>query len=92
MDGLIILGGEKKIARPSEVEIAGKDIIVVQTKRGKLKTRLGMYLLGQAFFSRELMRPFKPRSIRTVAICTAGDDVLEPIAREFSIEVVVLPQ
>ncbi len=85
LDGVIILGGEKQIAKASEVEIEGKDIIVVQTKG----TRLGMYLLGQAVFSRQLMKPFKPRSIRSVAICTKGDDILEPLASEFGVEVVV---
>ncbi len=89
LDGVIIVGGEKTIAKAREVEIEGKDIIVVQTKRGKLSTRLGMYLLGQAFFSKELMKPFKPRSIRCVAICTKGDDILEPLAAKLGVEVVV---
>ena len=62
LDGVIVLGGETKIATSDEVEIEGKDIIVVQTKAN----RLGMYLLRQAVFSRELMKPLKPRSIRTV--------------------------
>ena len=85
LDGVIVLGGEKKMAKSVEVDIEGKDIIVIQTKAN----RLGMYLLGQAVFSRQLMKPFKPRSIRSVAICTKGDDVLEPLASEFGIEVVV---
>jgi len=85
LDGVIILGGETTIATTDEVEIEGKDIIVVQTKAN----RLGMYLLRQAVFSRELMKPLKPRSIRTVAICTAGDDVLEPFASDYDVEVVV---
>lgn len=46
-----------------------------------------MYLLGQALFSRHLLTPFEPRTIETVAVCTKGDSVLEPIAlahgREF---------
>lgn len=66
-------------------EIEGKDIIVVQTKAN----RLGMYLLGQAVFSKELMKPLKPKNIRTVAICIKGDNVLEPIASEYGVEVVV---
>ncbi len=85
LDGVIIPDGEKKIAKSHEAQIEGKDIIVIQTKAN----RLGMYLLGQAGFSRQLMKPFKPRSIRSVAICTKGDDVLEPLASEFGIEVVV---
>ena len=85
LDGVIVLGGETKIATSDEVEIEGKDIIVLQTKA----KRLGMYLLGQAVFSRELMKPLKPKSIRTVAICTKGDDVLEPFASDYDVEVVV---
>jgi len=85
LDGVIILGGKTKIATTDEVEIEGKDIIVVQTKAN----RLGMYLLGQAVFSKELMKPLKPKSIRTVAICIKGDDVLKPIASEYGVEVVV---
>jgi hypothetical protein len=58
----------------------------VQTKA----LRLGMYLLGQAFFSRELIKDrFAPRSVRTDALCAIDDDVLRPIAERFNIEVVV---
>jgi len=32
IDGVIILGEPKRIAKPSEVSINGKDIIVLQTK------------------------------------------------------------
>ena len=85
LDGVIVLGGETKIANWDEVEIEGKDIVVVQAKA----KRLGMYLLGQAVFSKELMKPFKPRSIRTVAICVKNDEVLEPLASEYGVEVVV---
>ena len=89
LDGLIIVGGETRIAKAKDVEIEGQDIIVVQTKRGRLHSRLGMNLLGQAFFSRELMKRFNPRSIRSVAICTGSDDILGPIAEKFGIEVIV---
>ena len=85
LDGVIILDAPHIIAQSREVEITGKDIVVVQTKTG----RLGMYLLGQALFSRHLMEPFQPRSIRTVAICTKGDASLEPLAEKYGIEVVV---
>lgn len=50
-----------------------------------------MYLLGQAVFSARLMVRFEPASIRSVAICTAGDPVLEPLAKEFGVEVIVYP-
>ena len=87
LDGVIILGGPFEMRLPDSVELKGKDIVVVQTKA----SRLGMYLLGQAVFSRRLMEPFKPSSIRSVALCTNGDAVLEPLAKEYGIEVVVIP-
>jgi hypothetical protein len=86
LDGVIILGGPFEIQPADSVEIMGKDIVLVQTKA----SRLGMYLLGQAVFSRRLMEPFKPASIRSVALCTKGDSVLEPLAKEYGVEVVVL--
>jgi hypothetical protein len=58
----------------------------VQTKA----LRLGMYLLGQAFFSRELIKDrFAPRSVRTIALCAIDDAILRPIAERFGVEVVV---
>jgi hypothetical protein len=58
---------------------------VVQAKA----SRLGMYLLGQALFSKHLVEPFRPRSVRTIALCASSDSVLEPLARSHGIEVVV---
>jgi hypothetical protein len=86
LDGVIIPGGPFEIRMADSVELAGKDIVVVQAKA----SRLGMYLLGQAVFSRRLMEPFKPASIRSVALCAKGDSVLEPLAKEFGVEVVVI--
>jgi hypothetical protein len=52
--------------------------------------RLGMYLMGQALFSRVLIEErFAPRSVRTVALCAIDDAVLRPIAERYGIEVVV---
>jgi hypothetical protein len=85
IDGIIVLGGPRKIATSSEVDIAGKDIIVIQAKA----QRLGMYLMGQAVFSPELMKPFKPASIRSVALCSETDSVLEPLLAPFGVEVIV---
>ena len=85
LDGVVILGGEFRIAKASEVDIEGKVIVVIQTK----VNRLGMYLMGQAFFSRELMKTFKPKSIKTVAICGKDDTVMRYLCKEFDIEVVV---
>ncbi|MCY4114104.1 MAG: hypothetical protein OXG33_09240 [Chloroflexi bacterium] len=87
MDGVIILGGPKRIldrAEHAEQDLRDKDIVVVQTKTG----RLGMYLLGQALFSRELMRAFRPRTVMSVAVCEWNDAVLGPLAEKYGVEVV----
>lgn len=61
-------------------------MIVVQTKVG----RLGMYLLGQALFSRELIaNRFAPAKVRTVALVGKDDAVLRPLAEKYGIEVIV---
>jgi hypothetical protein len=88
LDGVILPDGEFRIARQAEVSLDGRDIIVVQTKTG----RLGMYLMGQALFSAELMRRFRPRSVRSVALCQASDSVLQPLFERFpGMQVVVCP-
>ena len=89
IDGIIIRGGEHRIAQANEVEIQDQDIVVIQTKA----SRLGMYLMGQALFSAELMKRFKPRSIISVALCTKNDSVLGPILESYpNMEVVVFPE
>ena len=87
IDAVIIEDGDHRIAsRGKTVSLDGHDIVVVQTKA----SRLGMYLLGQAFFSRELIKDrFAPRSIRTIALCARDDAILHPIAERFGVEVVV---
>ena len=85
LDGVVILDAPHLIANHREVEIENRDIVVIQTKA----YRLGMYLMGQALFSRHLMMPFRPRSVETVAICTKGDAVMEPLAAAYGIKVVV---
>ena len=90
IDGVIIRGGENRIAKSSEVNLEGKDIIIVQTKAG----RLGMYLMGQAFFSAELMKRFKPKSILSVALCLKDDSVLRPIFESYpnmKVEIIACP-
>ena len=85
IDGVIIKrGGSRGKAEYSEADIANQDIIVVQAKAN----RLGMNLLGQALFSRDLMAEFKPKSIESVAICTKGDDCLEKLALRYGIRIV----
>jgi hypothetical protein len=87
LDAVIVLDGDHRIAsRGDSVALDGHDLIVVQTKA----QRLGMYLLGQALFSRLLIENrFAPRSVRTVALCAADDTVLRPLAENFGIEVIV---
>ena len=69
----------------SEVDLQGKEVIVVQTKA----RRLGMPVMGQALFSARLIEAFGPASIRSVVICTKGDSVLEPLLAEYGLELVV---
>ena len=87
IDAVIVVDGDRRIASRSErVSFDGHDLIVVQTKA----SRLGMYLLGQALFSRLLIEGrFAPRSVRAVALCAADDAVLRPLAERFGIEVIV---
>jgi hypothetical protein len=89
IDAVIIGDGEHRIASRAEsvsFSLDGHDIVIVQTKA----LRLGMYLLGQAFFSRELIKDrFAPRSVRTVALCAIDDAILRPIAERFGVEVIV---
>jgi hypothetical protein len=51
LDGLIIQGESKVIAKAKEITIKGKNITVLQTKAN----RLGMNLMGQAIISKKLM-------------------------------------
>ena len=68
--------------------IVGRDVIAVQSKH----RRLGMTVAGQTLFSKELLKRFKPRSIRLVAVCTADDAVLRPLLeRHKGCEVRVYP-
>jgi hypothetical protein len=75
IDGVIILDHPKGIARWNEVSLEGKDVLIIQVKRG----RLGMNLMGQTFYSAKLIKRFGPRSVRSIALCEKYDDVLGPI-------------
>ena len=88
LDAVIVIGGPRVIARQADVSVEGKDIIVVQAKA----SRLGMYLMGQAFFSAQLMRPFKPRSVESIALVLLDDTVLRPLFEQYTgMRVVVCP-
>ena len=88
LDGVIIKGGECRIARQLEVSVEGQDVVVVQAKA----QRLGMYLMGQALFSAQLMTAFRPRSIESVALVAQDDSVLRPLFERYEgMRVVVCP-
>ncbi len=88
IDAIIIPSGENKIIDQKLANIGGKDIIAVQTKAN----RLGMYLMGQTFFSEKLLKKFyKPKSILSVALCTKDDAILRPLLEKYSnMKVVIL--
>jgi len=87
-DGVIVKGDPFRVARQSEVIIEGKDIVVVQAKA----KRLGMYLMGQAFFSAQLLNRFNPRSVESVALVAEDDEVLRPLFEQYpGMRVVVCP-
>lgn len=89
IDAVIIKGGEFRVAKQSEISVADRDIVIVQAKA----RRLGMYLLGQAFFSARLMERFRPRSIESVTLVVQDDDVLRPLFEQYpGMRVVVCPR
>ena len=59
VDAIILPKKSTHIAKGREVSLEGEDVIVVQAKA----SRLGMYLMGQAYFSAELIKRFRPASI-----------------------------
>jgi hypothetical protein len=84
IDGLIVLNEDKAIHKGKSYNIEGKDVVIIQTKSG----RIGMYLLGQAYFSKFLIERHKPRSIRCVAICGKTDAIMEELAQKHNVEIV----
>lgn len=88
IDGLIVLNEPTAIHTSSFFDIKDKDVVIIQCKA----TRLGMYLLGQIYFSQFLIQKHQPRSIRLVAICGKSDSIMEELAMAHNIEVVVIPE
>jgi hypothetical protein len=88
IDGIIVLGEKHEIYHGNKYDITGKDVIIIQTKRG----RIGMYLLGQAYFSKFLVEKHNPRSIKTVAICGKTDKVMQELALQHGVEIVVIAE
>lgn len=86
LDAVILPRLPKGRAHWRDINVEDEDVIVVQAKAH----RLGMYLMGQAIFSAELLRPFKPKSIRSVILCRKDDSVLHPLLAAYAeVEVVV---
>ncbi len=88
IDAVILPGGPFERSTAELVALTGQDVIVVQAKRD----RLGMYLMGQVLFSQVLVwERFRPKSVRSIALCEQDDAVLRPLLeRHPGIEVVVL--
>jgi hypothetical protein len=81
-DAVIVLGQNRARLPKGQraVNIEGKDVIVVQAKA----ERLGMYLMGQGVFSAELIKRFKPKSAKSVILCTNDDATLLPLLAPFA--------
>lgn len=75
MDGLVILDGTFEISNDVRRDIRGQDVVVIQSKN----KRLGMYLMGQALFSRDLILAKGAQSVRSVAVCRKDDKVMRPL-------------
>lgn len=88
MDGLVILDGPFEISDDVRRDVQGKDVVVIQSKN----KRLGMYLMGQALFSRELLLKKGVKSVRSIAVCREDDKVMRPLLLAHpGIEVVICP-
>ena len=88
LDAIIIPEGENAVMKWHEVDIKGKEIIVVQAKA----MRLGMYLMGQALFSKQLLEKFyDPKKVISVALCTKDDAVLRSLLEQYpDVKVVIV--
>lgn len=86
LDGLIILGEPNSVSKSISFEIQDKDIICIQTKN----SRLGMSVMGQAIFSKELLKAHNPKSIRSVVLVPKSDSILIRLCMEYNIEVVII--
>lgn len=88
LDGVIVRGGERRIARTCDVSLEGQDVIVVQVKA----KRLGMSLMGQVVFSARLVERFRPRSVLSVALVRYDDSVMRELLEAIpGMQVVICP-
>lgn len=88
IDGLIILNEKTSIYDGNTYDIKDRDVVLIQTK----SQRIGMYLLGQAYFSKFLIEKHHPRSIKSVAICGRNDVVMKELAKLHNVEIVVISE
>ncbi|MBS1519241.1 MAG: hypothetical protein JSS91_14240 [Bacteroidetes bacterium] len=49
-----------------------------------------LYLLGQAYFSKFLVEKFEPKSVRSVVICSKDDVVMNELAKQHGVEVMII--
>jgi hypothetical protein len=100
LDALVLLGQRKNERfrwrdAPEDVHngkaLNGKRVILVQAS----DSRLEMYVMGQALFSRHLMekwfrsREVEAESLRSVIVCTDGNSDLEPLLKRYDLELFV---
>jgi hypothetical protein len=87
VDAVILPDLPRNVAHWREVSLTGQHVIVIQAKA----SRLGMYLMGQAIFSAELVRTrFAPATVRSVILCSKDDNVLRQYLAPYpEVEVVV---
>ncbi len=88
LDGLIVLNEPTESKPYLRYDIKDKDVICIQTKN----SRLGMYVMGQAFFSRELLGLHSPKSIKTVILVPKNDSVLIEFCKKYDIDVVIIQE
>jgi hypothetical protein len=88
MDGLVILNCPFEVSDDVRMDITDKDVLVIQSKN----KRLGMYLMGQALFSRQLILAKGAKSVRSVAVCRKDDKVMRELLEAYpDIEVAFCP-
>jgi hypothetical protein len=61
------------------LSLAGRKVIVIQTKTG----RMGIYLMGQALFSARLALTAGAASVRSILLCHHSDNALLPLLKPF---------
>jgi len=86
IDAVILPNEPTKQAHWRDVTVEGKHVVCVQAKRG----RLGMNLMGQTFFSAELLKLMGATHVTSIALCEKDDSVLHPLLSQHQgMEVVI---